>query len=320
MTVPTETTVRDAEIGFTWGETDQISYLRNDDGDLRGVSEDVIRLLQDLATGDVERGALPEVEADVVDRLERQGYVREDGHVERVHTPEDIRFWPRAVLFVGLFSLLATVAAREARGLVGAFSEVTPVTIGTILVLLVAGILIHEGGHYLASRPFFEPSIRISTINGVIPSVCTTTQKAWMLPRNRTRWINLAGPMAELVFALVVVGTSLAVGGPGLAVRIFAVMTTFQIVSSLLPVFHGDGYWLLVDTFNMVNLKKRGTADVRDRQLSWASAYVVGSYGFAAVFVGVGLVMALVSYGPVAIVPITVWGLVVGYAERDRFL
>ncbi|PSP78104.1 hypothetical protein BRC81_08645 [Halobacteriales archaeon QS_1_68_20] len=39
----TETTEADPELGYTWGEAEDMYYLLNDDGEVRTVSEDVVR-------------------------------------------------------------------------------------------------------------------------------------------------------------------------------------------------------------------------------------------------------------------------------------
>jgi hypothetical protein len=98
----------DPQLGFRWGESEGTYYLEQPDGDgYRRVSEDALTLLRKLASGEVARVDLDRNEdaADLVDRLERNGYLDPDAPVVRVEEPPDIRLWPRTAVFVVLLAV-----------------------------------------------------------------------------------------------------------------------------------------------------------------------------------------------------------------------
>lgn len=313
----TEIERTDPEVGYTWGHSEGTYYLRNEDDDFRGVSENVLKLLDDLATGEVTKEELPENASRIVERLERLGYLRPDAPVVRIVEPEDVRFWPRFALFGLLVALALYVAAREA-SVLGRVDEIlTPVRLLVIVGLTVASFAIHEAGHHLASRKFFDPSFRIGTVNVVFPAAISTTNGAWMLPRNRRRWISLAGPFAEVVWLLTVSAAYYFVAPWSSTLRLFVVWLNASVLGSLNPLFHGDGYWLLVDTFNATNLRKRGIEDLRERRLTKASAYVFVSYvvpfGMFLLFVPL-----LLSWGTVGIAILLGQLALITYGVRDK--
>lgn len=307
----------DAEIAYTWGRSDETYYLRNQDDEFRGVSENVIKLLDDLATGEVTRSELPENALGIVNRLERLGYVRSDGSVRRIRSPDDIRLWPRTILFVVLTAVAVWVALQEYSIIWQLDELLTPVQIATVVVLGLATFAVHEAGHHLASRPFIDVPITVGTINGVIPAMISDTNDAWMLPRNRRRWINLAGPFAHAVWlvGLSVVYYGLFPSNP--AVQLTIVLFTVALLGNLNPLIHGDGYWLLVDTFGIVNLRTRGIEDLRNRTPSLPATYVVLSYSMAGGFFVLS-VYYLLLWGPVGIVLAIALVVFVGIGAREQ--
>jgi hypothetical protein len=107
------------------------------------------------------------------------------------------------------------------------------------------------------------------------------TNGAWLLPTNLRRWISLAGPLVELAACLPVVAVRYAGISNSPILALVVVGVTSQIVFALNPLYHGDGYWLLVDTFGLDGLKSRGIEDFRGGRPTRAAAYAALSYGFA---------------------------------------
>ncbi len=299
----TEIERRDPELGYTWGRADGDYFLRNPDGDLRGVSVNAMKLLEDMADGDVTRADLDGGALKLFESLESDGFVGPDRPVVRVETPDDVRFWPRLFLFVALLGAITYVHASRVPSLEEVRAALTPLGISALMALTVVGIAVHETGHYLESRRYFQPSVRIGTINGVIPAVITNTDGAWMLPRNRRRWISLAGPFAELLWLVGIVVVYYALFPSSTVLNLLVLGTISSIVLSLNPLVHGDGYWLLVDTFGVMNLKSRGIEDLSDRRLSFAATYAVASYSFGVVAMVLSASGAVYVFGPVGLVP-----------------
>ncbi|WP_115863343.1 zinc metalloprotease [Halorussus litoreus] len=293
---------RDAQVGYTWGQAEGTYFLRNSDGDLQGVSENAIRLLEDMADGDVTREDLDGGALNLLDGLVDDGFVRLDGsRVGRVVRPEDVRLWPRVLAFLALFGAILAFHADQAPTVEELRSLLTPIRVTILVGLTIASIVVHEAGHYLESRRHFDPTIRLGWINAVIPVVVTETNGAWTLPKNRRRWISLAGPFTELAWVGMLVGVYHALFPESLALNVFIFSSLLSIAFSINPLVHGDGYWLLVDTFDLVNLRKRGIRHLRNLQPSLAAAYAVVSYTFTVImfFVSVGVMYFL--YGLVGI-------------------
>jgi hypothetical protein len=314
-----ETTVEreDPAVGYTWGRAGDTRYLRNADGEFRGVSENVLKLLDDLATGEATKADLPDNALRIVRRLERLGYLRPDAPVVRIDPPDDVRFWPR----FGLFSVLtglALFAAWRNRAVVADLDAVlSPVGSALLVGLALATIVIHESGHVLASRPYLDPSPRLGTVNGFLPAFISDTNGAWMLPRNRRRWISLAGPFAHVVWVLGLAGLEYAVFPENHVLQAAAVFFSVSLLATLNPLIHGDGYWLLVDTFDLVNLRSRGINDLHDRRPSLPAAYVVLSYSFGAAVFLVS-VYYLLAWGTVGVVAVVGLAALVGFEARDQ--
>ncbi|WP_276301542.1 hypothetical protein [Halorussus lipolyticus] len=311
----------ESPIGYTWGESDDTYFLRNPEGGFRGVSENALKLLEALADGEVVRDDLDGEALALVERLEDKGYLRKDAPVVRIVEPDDIRLWPRFLAFVVLLGIGVFATVREI-AVLGRLDELlTPVRLSLFAGLTVVSLIIHEGGHYLASRRFIDPSVDVGTVNGILPVLKTNTDGAWMLPRNRRRWISLAGPFVELVWLVVVLGVELVVG-PSLVLDALVVTTVGRVLLSLNPLIHGDGYWLMVDTFGWVNLRTRGIRDLYERRTSAAAGYVVLSYSLPVVVLLASLSSAVARFGPVAaVLPVGLLGFaVVRFRDRLRRL
>jgi hypothetical protein len=281
-----ETERPDAVVGFTRIEVEGETYIRNPNGDLRRLSDRAVALLEKLATGELPEDDLEGTPKELVGQLREEGYLRPDEPVVRLVPPDDIRLWPRVVAFVVLFGLSLFGIWTVLPGVFstdGIFSDpalYAPETIGLVAVLVALTVAIHELGHCLASKPFLDPSLRLGFVNGVLLTVVTDATEAWMLPRNRRRWITLAGPFVEVVWLLVVLAIYVLLLPGNLVLEVTMVASVSQLLFSLNPLIHGDGYLLMIDTFDVVDLRTRGTADLRERNASLAAGYVVLSYGF----------------------------------------
>lgn len=276
----------DAVVGFTKVEIGEETYIRNPDGDLKRISDRAVALLEKLTTGDVTKEDLEGTPRELVEQLEAEGYLRPDTPVVRLIPPDDIRLWPRTLLFVAFFglSLLAIWAVLpgifSADGIFSKSALYTPMRIGLVVFLVAITVAIHETGHYLASKPFLDPSLRLGVVNGVLLTVVTDATEAWILPRNRRRWITLAGPFVEVVWLLAVIAIYYLFLPESVVLEATIVVIVSQLFFALNPLIHGDGYLLMIDTFGVVDLRTKGVEDLRERDLSLAATYVVLSYTF----------------------------------------
>lgn len=278
--------VEDAAYGFAWADADGDRYLRNDAGELRRVSDDAFDLLRALATGDVEREALPETASGIVDDLVAAGFVEPNAPVVELHPPVDIRLWPRLLAFFALYAA-AIPAGLHAFDTIQPFSQLLdPVVVPSILVLAAVSVAVHEAGHHYAARPYLDPDVRFGRLNGVVPAVITDTTGAWLLPRNRRLWITLAGPFAHLAFTWVLIAATYTVAPASLPLHFIVLGNLVQVFSSMNPLIHGDGYLIAVDALGAEELKTRGLDDLRAREPTLAAGYVVLSYGYGVLSIG----------------------------------
>ena len=280
----------DTPVGFTWGKADGDYYLKSPDGGLRRLSDDGWKLLRALAQGDVSIDELEGTPREIVDELESEGYIRPNEPVVELLEPDPIRLWPRVVLFVGLVAIGAIVAWAEVPKLLGPNELTKPSRLVPFVGLGLVTVAVHEAGHYLASKPYFDPSIRVGLVNAVIPSVITETTEAWILPRAHRLWITLAGPFAQILWTLVVAAVARLAFPESALLSTFVVTMVAGTVFVLNPLIHGDGYLLLVDAFDVVDLRTTGLDHLRERTLSLPAVYVVLSYGF-----GIGMAVLMVA-------------------------
>jgi len=320
-TLDKEVEKEDTEYGFTWVKMDDRFYIRNEEVDFKMVSGNIVEKLKNEATKSSVKELISEVDnkkpeaGRVLQGMYDDGFIREGEPVKRIDPPDDIRLWPQ-LLFSGLLYLILgaaywiTLNRFRGSGLNDPFNYLPDVIFITIPIVL-AGIAIHELGHYIVSRQQgLGPSFGLSVINGFVPVIVTRTLGGWALPRNRRVWISLSGPVAGLLWASFAFLVYYFVWPtPGLALA--GLICYIVQVNSILPIFHGDGYLILLDLLDSPNLKTRGLEDLRNKKLSWHSTYVFLSYGtiFALVaveitigylvgdYLGMLTIIALVSIG-----------------------
>ena len=328
-----ETELADPVYGFTWCLTDGQHYVRNADGDIRAVNEQTVELLRLFARGELTREALcrqrdggpavldeasavdPETVIDLFDRYREDGFLRPDDPVVRLHPPAEVRLWPRLVATLVPIAVVCWVFAGTLPTLRGLAAD--PPGVWLLVGLFpatMAFVAVHEFGHYAAASRHFESSIRIDTVNAVVPAVVTDTTGAWLLPRNRRVWINLAGPLAETLAALPIAAAVVAgVATPFSSLLLAAVVA--DLVFALNPLFHGDGYWIAADLLGAENVRTRGIEALRRREPTWPAVYVVVSYAVGAAFllnvvavtVAVGGIRGLLSAAPVVLLLVFAW-------------
>ncbi|WP_049921662.1 hypothetical protein [Halopiger djelfimassiliensis] len=275
------------EFGFTWGETDGTTWLRNDDGDYKRLDPSFFDRLRELAHSECEPASVDPRVRQTIALLADEGYLRRGGEITHHETPSDIRLWPRVGAFAAMVALwLACLAIRRAE-LRRLPSELPFGLEFAVLVLpiLLASTAIHELGHYTASRRYFTPTIRFGWLNKIIPAVITRTTDAWACPRNARIWISLAGPFVDALVAATFAAAFVA--APDRHVLGFlALLIGARMLFVLNPLIEGDGYWVVVDAFGLHNLRSRGFRDLKRATPSGPAAYalavVVFTTGFAA--------------------------------------
>lgn len=287
------------DVGFTWGEIEEIVWIRNDDGDYKRIDRPFLATLRDLAAGERTPADLSAKESEAVDQLFTEGHLEPGRPVTKRPTPDDIALWPRVSAFVVAFGLLTAYVVYRVF-----LSETAVPTVGTMglgvfeqlllsVPLFVVLAVVHEAGHYLAARPYFETSIEFTRLNGVFPAIATQTNDAWRCPRSVRIWINLAGPLADSLQCLALAAASLFLFPNSYLLAVVPVFEYFRIVFSLNPLVRGDGYWMIVDWFGATNLYSRGISDLKNADVTVGSLYALTSVAFT--LVGAGMMAYFVA-------------------------
>lgn len=276
--------------GITWGETEDVIWLRNDDGEYKRVEPEFLDILQDVAAGERAVVDLEAEAARAVEILREEGYLESGGEVERVATPDPVDLRPRVAAFGLVMVLLTAFVGKQLVDPVGEAATPGAIDVGRQLViagaLFFAMALVHEAGHYAVARRYFEPTVRPRLQKGFIPSLVTHTTGAWECPRSVRIWISLAGPFADATATLLLAIGALTVLPAGDLLAAFVVFEFARILFALNPLLQGDGYWILVDGLGLTNLQTRGTSDLRARRPTWAAAYVLASSAFSVALLG----------------------------------
>lgn len=311
-----ETEIERGVYGFTWFEVDGEYYLKTVEDGYRQVNRQVVELLKTFAEGELTREQLltqmeggeaviaeestasPKQVLALLDDYIEQGVVDEDAPVVRLRPPEDVRLWPRALLLLALLTVVGGVVASNLSLLRTQF--VNRLELWKVVIVMLAGyffLFLHELGHYFAGRKHFEPSIQVDFVNGVVPAAVTDTTGAWMLPRNRRIWVNLAGPLLELSAVLPLLGLYYTSTPSPFFVMIAGIVLSHT-VFSLNPLIHGDGFWILCDYLGLSDVRTRGIEDLKSKRVSWRAIYVIASYGFGGLMMFNSVVLTLYLVGP----------------------
>lgn len=264
--------------GFEWGAVDELVWLRRDDGSYKRVHRDLIDLLEAVGRGECALADLPPDARDAAQMLVDQRYLVPGAAIVERPTPAPIRLWPRVGFFV--VSLAALAAIVVWRWEVAWPPPADPLANLWAIPFFALAALLHEGGHYLASRPYFRPKIRFGLLNRVFPALITKTNDAWRCPKSVRIWISLAGPLVDIWLTLALAGVHLALW-PGVEILSTLILVQFlRILFVFNPLLEGDGYWLLVDATDQVNLRTRGFADLKRLRPTGAAAFAAGSLVF----------------------------------------
>lgn len=133
----------------------------------------------------------------------------------------------------------------------------------------ISSAVFHEGGHALACRRYGVGVIDMGvSIYFLLPFAWTRPEPdSWHALNLRKRTIAIcAGPFGSLLFAaLGAVVWILNTDGQGFGVIGLYVMVAglFGAVHTMVPIFNGDGYLLIVEVFGLPNLRRRAFEHLR---------------------------------------------------------
>ncbi|MGH8264883.1 MAG: hypothetical protein ACRETU_05045, partial [Steroidobacterales bacterium] len=141
------------------------------------------------------------------------------------------------------------------------------------LLLVLAGVFLHEIGHLAACRHFGAPHGGLGCgLYWCLPVFYAEVHGAWLLARRQRAVVDVAGIYFQCIFLAVVAAGWLLWRSGTLWLTLW--LSHFLILNTLNPVLKYDGYWLLSDLSGRHNLhafiresarrlvrRLRGTAD-----------------------------------------------------------
>jgi putative peptide zinc metalloprotease protein len=181
-------------------------------------------------------------------------------HTSLLFSGRAVRVWLLLALLTGLAVLLEF--QRLAAQSLSLEWILHPTTAGSLLAVFIVTRGLHELGHALVCKRFGIrcPDIGLFLILGA-PCVYCDVSESWQLPR---RWqraaVAAAGMYVELIIATLSAWLWLAtVDGPAstLALQTMLVCSVSTIVINANPLMRFDGYYILADLLDEVNLRSK---------------------------------------------------------------
>ncbi len=282
--------------GFHYGQTsDGWMWLRNPEGSFKKVDALIIDTLMQLNAQGIgwrdQQAMLPVPQVKALDILESEGYLRNNQPVIESELPQDIRLLPRLLLFVCL--CIALGAAVYDRFDIISSRTFDPWVYFLLVPFCFFATVLHELGHYWASRPYFKPKFRFAMLHNIFPSFVVLTGDAWACPKNVRIWISLAGPLVDLVLGVIIAIIHLVYFPENTLLSSLLFIQLVRVLFVLNPLIEGDGYWCLCDALGIVNLRSRGVRELKQLRFNTYSIYLLLSYLY--LFLSVLLIAAFVA-------------------------
>lgn len=139
---------------------------------------------------------------------------------------------------------------------------------------LTLGLVLHEAGHWLATPRDVMTRIRLVWF-GPVPVLSLVNTGLWKWPLGRRIAVDVAGAGMDLAVAGAVAGLGLIFPGTAPYVWSFLVVHWIRMGLALIPLFHGDGYFLMADLLGRPNLWAEAVRSLRARRFHWLSLYAL---------------------------------------------
>jgi len=151
-----------------------------------------------------------------------------------------------------------------------------------VAILALVAVIAHEAGHFISAWKFTGIKPRAGfEMNFIFPSIYVDTHEAWRLPRNKRFVINTAGMFFDLIVNTACVLIVLVYRPAEYYATPFLITQYMRWAILLNPIFKGDGYWILADTLGLVNMEKRGIAEMKSLKFNLLSVFGVISVIFS---------------------------------------
>jgi CRP-like cAMP-binding protein/Zn-dependent protease len=215
-------------------------------------------------------------------RIPLPRWMREFAATRRIEFPGSHRFfdamyrWGGRFFFVKPVVIVGTVVAIV--GMIGFFvllgqhkytliGESAAASVGLLYVADYVSTFVHESGHALAT---IHAGRRVNAAGFMLylgmPAFFIETTDTWMAPRRGRMAAAGAGPYIETVIGGI--ATLLALSLPASPVTLFlfryAVLSYIAIAQNLVPFLRLDGYYIMMDALEEMNLRERSFEFLRD--------------------------------------------------------
>lgn len=247
-------------------------------------------------------------------------WVREFRATRRIDFPGSHRFfaamyrWGGRVFFNRYVAILCTAISLGGvvaffillgKGKYSLIGESAAASIGLLYLADYASTFVHESGHALAC---IAAGRKVNSAGFMLylgmPAFYIETTDTWMASRKERIIAAGAGPYIESVSAGIatVLALTLPASGATLFLFRYAVLSYLAIAQNLIPFLRLDGYYLLMDAIEEMNLRERSFDFIREsligkirrrerlsRQERWYAGYGILSVFFTALAVGFSL-------------------------------
>jgi putative peptide zinc metalloprotease protein len=181
----------------------------------------------------------------------------------RVFFRKEIAIASAVVSVVGMVAFFVLLG-RHKYTLIG---ESAAASVGLLYIADYASTFVHESGHALAT---IHAGRHVNAAGFMLylgmPAFFIETTDTWMSPRRGRMTAAAAGPFIETVTAGI--ATMLALSLPATPVTVFlfryAVLSYIAIAQNLVPFLRLDGYYILMDALEEMNLRERSFDFLRE--------------------------------------------------------
>jgi len=147
------------------------------------------------------------------------------------------------------------------------------------IVAIVAIILVffHELGHYLACVKYFKPQFGFMFVS-IFPTIYVNTNLSWTLSKSIRIFINLSGAFYDLIVNTILIFMVILFPNLEYFITPLLMLQYSRLLIVLNPLLPGDGYWILSDILNKVNLKQKSLRELLSFKFNFMSAFGLISF------------------------------------------
>ena len=141
-----------------------------------------------------------------------------------------------------------------------------------VAIAAIAVVFFHELGHYLACIKYFKPRFGFMFVS-IFPTIYVNTNLSWTLSKSIRIFINLSGAFADLIVNTVLIFVVVLFPKFEYFVTPLLMLQYSRLLIVLNPLLPGDGYWILSDSLNKVNLKQKSLRELLSFRFNFMSFF-----------------------------------------------